>query len=477
MHEFGPDLILCDIMMPELDGFGVLAALREDECTEVIPMAFLTALGERENLRRAMQARWFLCSHSLRTSMCLNLICYAYLKFNPIIFRKKPGMRALVLLVVLAVPLPAHAAIDFCSNSAMQTTCAQARKQKPEQLCEENEKVAYVICSGVDVVTDTWRWTIRQLPTLQLDSRNFRQQVRDKLELILGKLKTARQLLETVRTTKPLFVIHPGEWVLDLNGDGTITPFEKHFFWVARRGNDQIAAFSGINSPASYYEKNFVRPVVKLDQSDVYWAVAYLNFAEAALNIVLSYDFDPARKDRIYLLDANRIKNIAFPRLLEGIAVSRKLRQSLLGETDNDLEWIANPKQANSSFPLILDAGAFVTWGALLDHMDKLVRGKTLLGGSAKGSRPEAIPSWRCVDLTWGTCKPGEGLNIGTLLVQPLSHPGNAQELAARCVKPTKAVPLSGLANLLEESLKRNARASRSATAEWTVIRHLYWVN
>ena len=54
VHDFAPDLILCDVMMPELDGFGVLTALREDERTEAIPLVFLTALDDRENLRRAM---------------------------------------------------------------------------------------------------------------------------------------------------------------------------------------------------------------------------------------------------------------------------------------------------------------------------------------------------------------------------------------------------------------------------------------
>ncbi|MBI3714571.1 MAG: protein kinase [Betaproteobacteria bacterium] len=54
VKEFRPDLILCDVMMPELDGFGVLAALREDDQTEAIPLVFLTALDDRENLRRAM---------------------------------------------------------------------------------------------------------------------------------------------------------------------------------------------------------------------------------------------------------------------------------------------------------------------------------------------------------------------------------------------------------------------------------------
>jgi CheY-like chemotaxis protein len=37
-----PDLILCDVMMPELDGYGVIAALRADPETVCIPFIFLT---------------------------------------------------------------------------------------------------------------------------------------------------------------------------------------------------------------------------------------------------------------------------------------------------------------------------------------------------------------------------------------------------------------------------------------------------
>ena len=49
-----PDLILCDVMMPELDGHGVLRLLREEAATAAIPFIFLTAKGEREDLRAGM---------------------------------------------------------------------------------------------------------------------------------------------------------------------------------------------------------------------------------------------------------------------------------------------------------------------------------------------------------------------------------------------------------------------------------------
>lgn len=50
-----PDLIVCDIMMPELDGFGVLKALREDARTALIPFIFLTAKITSEDRRQGME--------------------------------------------------------------------------------------------------------------------------------------------------------------------------------------------------------------------------------------------------------------------------------------------------------------------------------------------------------------------------------------------------------------------------------------
>jgi DNA-binding NarL/FixJ family response regulator len=49
-----PDLILCDVMMPELDGHGVLQALREDAKTANVPFIFLTAKGEKSDQRSGM---------------------------------------------------------------------------------------------------------------------------------------------------------------------------------------------------------------------------------------------------------------------------------------------------------------------------------------------------------------------------------------------------------------------------------------
>ncbi len=50
-----PSIIVCDIMMPELDGYGVLHLLRKNPETEHIPFIFLTAKTERTDLRKGME--------------------------------------------------------------------------------------------------------------------------------------------------------------------------------------------------------------------------------------------------------------------------------------------------------------------------------------------------------------------------------------------------------------------------------------
>ncbi len=49
-----PDLVLCDVMMPQLDGYDVLQALQQDPSLALIPFLFLTAKGDKDDLRSGM---------------------------------------------------------------------------------------------------------------------------------------------------------------------------------------------------------------------------------------------------------------------------------------------------------------------------------------------------------------------------------------------------------------------------------------
>jgi len=54
-REYKPDLILCDIMMPLLDGYGVLYQIKQEQNLTNIPFIFLTAKVDRDDFRKGME--------------------------------------------------------------------------------------------------------------------------------------------------------------------------------------------------------------------------------------------------------------------------------------------------------------------------------------------------------------------------------------------------------------------------------------
>ena len=50
-----PDLVVCDVMMPEIDGYGVLGQLRQEPDTAIIPFIFLTAKVSKAERRQGMK--------------------------------------------------------------------------------------------------------------------------------------------------------------------------------------------------------------------------------------------------------------------------------------------------------------------------------------------------------------------------------------------------------------------------------------
>jgi CheY-like chemotaxis protein len=76
-REQRPDLIICDIVMPFLDGYGVLAKLRQYPQTATIPFVFLTARTTQADMRQGMRlgaddylTKPFSGENSLQQSIC-----------------------------------------------------------------------------------------------------------------------------------------------------------------------------------------------------------------------------------------------------------------------------------------------------------------------------------------------------------------------------------------------------------------------
>ncbi len=55
MKEKRPDLVLLDLILPGVDGFEVLAKMREDPSLESIPVIILSNLGQREDIERGLK--------------------------------------------------------------------------------------------------------------------------------------------------------------------------------------------------------------------------------------------------------------------------------------------------------------------------------------------------------------------------------------------------------------------------------------
>ncbi len=56
VREDRPDVVFCDILMPRLDGYGVLASLRSRPETAALPFIFLTASADKDDLARGLQS-------------------------------------------------------------------------------------------------------------------------------------------------------------------------------------------------------------------------------------------------------------------------------------------------------------------------------------------------------------------------------------------------------------------------------------
>src|SRR5687768_12644331 len=55
IHDRHPDLVLLDVMMPEMDGMSVLARLRQDAETADLPVILITALSDEKRMNRARE--------------------------------------------------------------------------------------------------------------------------------------------------------------------------------------------------------------------------------------------------------------------------------------------------------------------------------------------------------------------------------------------------------------------------------------
>jgi uncharacterized protein (TIGR03000 family) len=258
-------------------------------------------------------------------------------------------------------------------------------------------------------------------------------QAREVVQKFIDDLAQAEATLAEVRDEQVKLAIHFGEIRLDFDSDGRAT--EAETLW---RIYAKIAGRPNI-SPA-----DAGKFVICFDLGDVYWLRGYCHLLMALGEVVLAYD-----EEEFF----QRTANLFFPKTLphgksmirdprdlnrgmEGIvdlvavahlvrfpvqdrermvralghlqtmlSMSRKSWQAILAETDDDCEWIPNPKQRGVIPGAVVTQPMVGAWLQFLDEADALLAGKKL------------APYWRPA----GVLGPGEerGVNLNLLFTKP----------------------------------------------------------
>ncbi|HEY6038302.1 MAG TPA: hypothetical protein VIV58_28665, partial [Kofleriaceae bacterium] len=126
-------------------------------------------------------------------------------------------------------------------------------------------------------------------------------------------------------------------------------------------------------------------PTFRFDHGDALWASAMVSFQRATLELVLAYRWsDATRGDSrkpvvIHLASAERVRH-ARELVLAGLEASDASRRAYLAETDDDREWVPNPRQHSHPIPLEVDDRLYATWTGVVADVRDLLAGNRGLG-------------------------------------------------------------------------------------------------
>ena len=243
----------------------------------------------------------------------------------------------------------------------------------------------------------------------------------------IARLGVASETLAKVGDNAEMKIsLHPGLVRLDFDGDGKVG--EDEVLWKVIERLVPNARFGGKDA------QDFL---VKLDLGDVRWLQGYCHLLSAIGDVMLAhdterlfqytapvffadadtpFDFLKHRKGNRWDSD-NIVDGITFIHLLnfpvkepqrmvsslrhlqEVTKLSRQSWKAILAETDDDHEWIPNPKQAGVFRGRNVTEEMIQRWFAFLDEVDAILAGKKLL------------PFWRDAD--------GRGVNLHRVFTEP----------------------------------------------------------
>lgn len=373
---------------------------------------------------------------------------------------------AVVLSMSGALALPAAAAADFTTTAGYAGACAEvARGAVPK---DDDARVAAVICRDTALVSQIVTWAtegMKRMDKQHIPKEAVMVEVRKEIDYVIAELGATRKLLAQIKLGKRKSLrLAPARWERDIDGDGSIKLWEKYLFALPKRGQQGFRMTAPSNEQAYYDSEYKLDAVIRVDQSDILWSLSYHHFIEGLLTHLRAFELDD-KFDGLILARPALLK-AAHKLIGDGFVLSGKMRQEVLAETDDDEEWIGNPKQAGSVFPVPLDAADFASWGMMLKEMSALWQGRTLLPATQGGRGMLALMAPLCPE--------GRGLNVATLYLHPpaagtVYRFRNTRLPTGSCQRIDKAHPLSPLPQMAEQAATTDTGMG--------FLRYLYWTN
>ncbi|MDM5176791.1 hypothetical protein PO883_06220 [Massilia sp. DJPM01] len=381
--------------------------------------------------------------------------------------RLSPVLRlAGVLALAGALTVPAARAADFTTTDGYHAACREVAKGAVPK--DDEARIAAVICRDTALVRQIVTWGTQGFERVHKDRTSndaILVEVTKEIDYVIAELGATRKLLAQVKLGKRKSLrLAPAQWELDLDSDGQVKLWEKYLFALPKRGH-QAFRVSGPSNDQEYYDREYnLGAVIRVDQSDILWSLSYHHFIEGLLSNVRAFDL--AKDHNGVILARPALLKAAHQLIGNGFLVSGKMRQEVLAETDDDEEWIGNPKQANTVFPLPLDAADFASWDMMIKEMSALWQGRTLLPATQGGSGMLAAMAPLCPE--------GTGLNVAKVYLQPpaagtLYAFRRTKLPTSHCQRIDKTHPVSPLPQMAEQAGKSNTGMG--------FLRYLYWTN
>jgi hypothetical protein len=265
-------------------------------------------------------------------------------------------------------------------------------------------------------------------------------------------------------------------WQVDWNRSGEVDDRDEHLFEVEYDADGQLLP---VDDPRR-------RPTFRFDVADVTWLRAMVHFQRAVLAVGLAYDANVTwrsrRNESITLKLRNGAKlTEARELILAGLSHAERCRLAVLAETDDEREWVPNPKQKQHALPLPVDEALFETWAGVLGDVRALVKGEQGL---------DVAKLVQLGDHRWKNPPPGF-LDLGAFFSQPRdftvnadmerslrrnADPGEASETLGRLLGPSykSSMPPSPLIDRLNRMSKELDRGEDTFERK---LRYLFWLN